>query len=46
MRLAVIQGRGGLGRTFPNPSVGAVVYRGEPQIQHSIAGSGEVRPAR
>lgn len=27
MRLAVSQGRRGLGRTFPNPSVGAVVLR-------------------
>ena len=28
MRLAVSQARRGLGRTFPNPSVGAVVFRG------------------
>jgi len=29
MKVALVQARGALGRTFPNPSVGAVVFRGE-----------------
>ena len=39
MRLALAQGRRALGRTFPNPSVGAVVYRGD-----RILGRGRTRP--
>jgi diaminohydroxyphosphoribosylaminopyrimidine deaminase/5-amino-6-(5-phosphoribosylamino)uracil reductase len=39
MRLAVAQGRRASGRTFPNPSVGAVVYRGD-----RVLGRGRTRP--
>ena len=39
MRLAVALGRRGLGRTFPNPSVGAVVFRGD-----RVLGRGFTRP--
>ena len=30
MRLALAQARRALGRSFPNPAVGAIVYRGAP----------------
>lgn len=39
MRLALALGRRGLGRTFPNPSVGAVVFRGD-----RVLGRGYTRP--
>jgi diaminohydroxyphosphoribosylaminopyrimidine deaminase/5-amino-6-(5-phosphoribosylamino)uracil reductase len=39
MRIALALGRRGLGRTFPNPSVGAVVFRGD-----RILGRGYTRP--
>ncbi len=39
MRLALRQARRGLGRTWPNPSVGAVVFRGG-----RVLGSGRTRP--
>jgi diaminohydroxyphosphoribosylaminopyrimidine deaminase/5-amino-6-(5-phosphoribosylamino)uracil reductase len=39
MRLALGQARRGQGRTFPNPSVGAVVFRGE-----RVLGRGATRP--
>lgn len=39
MRLALAQARRALGRTFPNPPVGAVVYRGE-----RVLGRGYTRP--
>jgi diaminohydroxyphosphoribosylaminopyrimidine deaminase/5-amino-6-(5-phosphoribosylamino)uracil reductase len=39
MRLALALGRRGLGRTFPNPSVGAVVFRGG-----RVLGRGTTRP--
>lgn len=40
MRLALAQGRRARGRTFPNPCVGAVVFRGQ-----RILGRGYTRPA-
>jgi diaminohydroxyphosphoribosylaminopyrimidine deaminase/5-amino-6-(5-phosphoribosylamino)uracil reductase len=40
MRLALAQGRRARGRTYPNPCVGAVVFRGE-----RILGRGYTRPA-
>lgn len=39
MRLAVAEGRRGLGTTHPNPSVGAVVFRGD-----RVLGRGHTRP--
>lgn len=39
MRLALAQARRSRGRTFPNPPVGAVVYRGD-----RVLGSGRTRP--
>lgn len=39
MRLALAQARRALGRTFPNPPVGAVVYRGD-----RVLGRGYTRP--
>jgi diaminohydroxyphosphoribosylaminopyrimidine deaminase/5-amino-6-(5-phosphoribosylamino)uracil reductase len=39
MRLALAQARRALGRTFPNPAVGAVVYRGD-----RVLGRGRTRP--
>jgi len=39
MRLALAEGRRCAGRTFPNPSVGAVVFRGD-----RILGRGRTRP--
>ncbi|MFQ5417068.1 MAG: bifunctional diaminohydroxyphosphoribosylaminopyrimidine deaminase/5-amino-6-(5-phosphoribosylamino)uracil reductase RibD, partial [Myxococcota bacterium] len=39
MRLALAQGRRAAGRTFPNPSVGAVVFRGD-----RVLGRGRTRP--
>lgn len=39
MRLALAEARRALGRTFPNPAVGAVVYRGA-----RILGRGRTRP--
>lgn len=39
MRLALANGRKGLGRTHPNPSVGAVVFRGD-----RVLGRGYTRP--
>lgn len=39
MRLALASGRRGLGRTHPNPSVGAVVFRGD-----RVLGRGHTRP--
>lgn len=39
MRLALASARRALGRTFPNPSVGAVVFRGE-----RVLGRGATRP--
>ena len=39
MRLALALGRRGLGRTFPNPAVGAVVFRGD-----RVLGRGYTRP--
>jgi diaminohydroxyphosphoribosylaminopyrimidine deaminase/5-amino-6-(5-phosphoribosylamino)uracil reductase len=39
MRLALAQARGALGRVFPNPAVGAVVYRGD-----RVLGRGRTRP--
>jgi diaminohydroxyphosphoribosylaminopyrimidine deaminase/5-amino-6-(5-phosphoribosylamino)uracil reductase len=39
MRLALASGRRGLGRTHPNPSVGAVVFRGD-----RVLGRGYTRP--
>jgi len=39
MRLALAQGRRCAGRTFPNPSVGAVVFRGD-----RVLGRGRTRP--
>jgi len=39
MRLALARARRGSGRTFPNPSVGAVVYRGD-----RVLGRGVTRP--
>ena len=39
MREALVQARKSLGRTFPNPSVGAVIYRGG-----EILGRGRTRP--
>ena len=40
MRLALAQARRARGRTFPNPPVGAVIYRGE-----RVLGRGFTRPA-
>jgi diaminohydroxyphosphoribosylaminopyrimidine deaminase/5-amino-6-(5-phosphoribosylamino)uracil reductase len=40
MRLALAQARRARGRTFPNPPVGAVVYRGD-----RVLGRGHTRPA-
>jgi diaminohydroxyphosphoribosylaminopyrimidine deaminase/5-amino-6-(5-phosphoribosylamino)uracil reductase len=39
MRLALAQARRALGRTFPNPAVGAVVFRGD-----RVLGRGATRP--
>jgi diaminohydroxyphosphoribosylaminopyrimidine deaminase/5-amino-6-(5-phosphoribosylamino)uracil reductase len=39
MRLALVEARRALGRTFPNPSVGAVVFRGE-----RVLGRGRTQP--
>jgi len=39
MRIALAQARRSLGRTFPNPAVGAVVYRGD-----RLLGRGRTRP--
>ena len=39
MRVAIAQARRGLGRTFPNPSVGAVVFR-----SGTVLGRGYTRP--
>jgi diaminohydroxyphosphoribosylaminopyrimidine deaminase/5-amino-6-(5-phosphoribosylamino)uracil reductase len=39
MRLALAQARRALGRTFPNPAVGAVVFRGD-----RVLGRGHTRP--
>ncbi len=39
MRLALAEARRALGRTFPNPAVGAVVYRGS-----RVLGRGRTRP--
>ena len=40
MRLALSQARGALGRSFPNPAVGAVVFRGD-----RVLGRGRTRSA-
>lgn len=40
MRLALAQARGALGRSFPNPAVGAVVFRGD-----RVLGRGRTRSA-
>lgn len=40
MRLALAQARAARGRTYPNPAVGAVVYRGD-----RVLGRGRTRPA-
>jgi diaminohydroxyphosphoribosylaminopyrimidine deaminase/5-amino-6-(5-phosphoribosylamino)uracil reductase len=39
MRLALVEARRALGRTFPNPAVGAVVFRG-----NRVLGRGRTRP--
>ena len=39
MRLALAQARGARGRTWPNPPVGAVVFRGD-----RVLGSGRTQP--
>ena len=43
MRLALALGRRNLGRTWPNPSVGAVVVAGEPGAER-IVGQGVTAP--
>jgi diaminohydroxyphosphoribosylaminopyrimidine deaminase / 5-amino-6-(5-phosphoribosylamino)uracil reductase len=44
MELALALGRRGLGRTWPNPSVGAVVVRPQPDDRAAIVGRGWTQP--